>query len=119
MAYYQQDRLSIKSCNAIASLLAELVLLNESTESFREALAESPQFDSIGLFRLLDPQEKGYLCEKDLLKVVDTTHRKLLTYAFSWIDQTKSGQISRLEFATFLIPRDHLELREALAKRIE
>ena len=40
-----------------------------------------------------------------------TQHRKLLTYAFSWFDSLKVGDMTRLEFATFLLPRDNLELR--------
>ena len=37
-----------------------------------------------------------------------TTHRKLLSYAFSWMDNMKVGEISRLEFAVFLLPKEDL-----------
>lgn len=42
-----------------------------------------------------------------------TLHRKLLTYAFSWVDVGKVGEVSRFEFAAFLLPREHLGLRES------
>lgn len=41
-----------------------------------------------------------------------TSHRKLLTYAFSWVDVGKTGEVSRFELAAFLLPRDNLALRE-------
>jgi hypothetical protein len=118
MAYYQQHMLSIKSRNTLAELLAEVLLLNETIESFREALADTPYFDTLALFRFIDNQEKGYICEKDLHRVIGSTHRKLLTYAFTWMDNLKAGEISRIEFATFLLPRDNLELRELVAERV-
>jgi hypothetical protein len=60
---------------------------------------------------MLDHHEKGYLTEKDLHRVIGSLHRKLLTYAFTWVDTLKTGEVSRLEFATFLLPRDNLALR--------
>jgi hypothetical protein len=111
MAYYQQHMLSIKSRNTLAHILAEYTLINETNESYREAIANSPYFDSLALFRLIDHNEKGFICEKDLQNVIGTKHRKLLTYAFTWIDSLKTGEVSRLEFATFLLPRDNLQLR--------
>ena len=96
MAYYQQDMLSIKSRTILANILAEVVLLSESIESYREALATISYFDCIALFRFLDREEKGYLREKDFERAIGTSHRKLLTYAFSWFDNMKVGEISRL-----------------------
>lgn len=95
MAYYQNHRLSIKSASTLANLLVECLLLNETIESFREALAKTPYFDTLGLFRFLDRKEKGFLCEKDIHKIIGTSHRKLLTYAFTWMDNLKIGEISR------------------------
>jgi len=108
MAYYQHNMLSIKSRTILANILAEVVLLSEAVEQYREALADIPFFDCIALFRFLDREEKGYLREKDFQRVVGTSHRKLLTYAFSWFDNMKVGEISRLEFAVFLLPKDNL-----------
>lgn len=54
MAYYQHDMLSIKSRTLLANILAEVVLLSESLEGYREALADIPFFDCIALFRFLD-----------------------------------------------------------------
>jgi uncharacterized protein YciW len=54
MAYYQQNMLSIKSRTLLASILAEVVLISESVESYREALANLPFFDCIALFRFID-----------------------------------------------------------------
>lgn len=65
MAYYQHNMLSIKSRTLLANILAEVVLLSESIESYREALAQIDYFDCIALFRFLDREEKGYLREKD------------------------------------------------------
>lgn len=76
-------------------------------------------FDCIALFRFLDREQKGYLREKDFQRVVGTSHRKLLTYAFSWFDNMKVGEISRLEFAVFLLPKDDLSLRQLVAERVE
>lgn len=73
----------------------------------------------MALFRLIDSHEKGYIREKDINRLIGSTHRKLLTYAFSWVDSGKAGEVSRLEFATFLLPRDDLELRELVAERVE
>ena len=50
-----------------------------------------PYFDAISLFRLLDKDEKGYLHLKDFLTIIGEGHKKLVTYAFSWFDQTKMG----------------------------
>ena len=74
-------------------------------------MAEIDFFDCLALFRYLDREEKGYLREKDFQRVVGTKHRKLLTYAFSWFDVMKVGEISRLEFAAFLLPKENMELR--------
>lgn len=57
--------------------------------------------------------------ERDFQRIIGTTHRKLLTYAFSWMDNMKVGEISRLEFAVFLLPKDNLELRQLVAERVE
>ena len=108
MAYYQQDMLSIKSRSLLAHVLAEVVLLSESIECYREALASIDFFDCIALFRFLDREEKGYLRERDFQRIMGTTHRKLLSYAFSWMDNMKVGEISRLEFAVFLLPKKDL-----------
>lgn len=118
MAYYQQDMLSIRSRSLLAEVLAEVVLLSESIECYREALASIDFFDCIALFRFLDREEKGYLRERDFQRIIGTTHRKLLTYAFSWMDNMKVGEISRLEFAVFLLPKDNLELRQLVAERV-
>jgi hypothetical protein len=56
----------------------------------------------------LDREEKGYLREKDFERAIGTSHRKLLTYAFGWFDNMKVGEVSRLEFAVFLLPKDNL-----------
>lgn len=96
MAYYQHNMLSIKSRTLLANILAEVVLLSESIESYREALAQIDYFDCIALFRFLDREEKGYLREKDFERAIGTSHRKLLTYAFSWFDNMKVGEVSRL-----------------------
>lgn len=61
MAYYQHNMLSIKSRTLLANILAEVVLLSESIEAYREALAQIDYFDCIALFRFLDREEKGYL----------------------------------------------------------
>lgn len=66
MAYYTQHMLSIRSRTLLANILADVVLLNETNECYREALANTPYFDCLALFRALDRQEKGYICEKDL-----------------------------------------------------
>ena len=108
MAYYKANMLSIKARNNLAQLLAEVVLLSETVESYRESLAQVPYFDCIGLFRWLDREEKGYLSERDWQGVIGTRHRKLLTYAYSWFDTMKVGEVSRLEFAAFLLPKDNL-----------
>ena len=73
----------------------------------------------MGLFRLIDRQEKGFFSEKDLHRIIGTSHRKLLTYAFTWMDNLKAGEVSRLEFSTFLLPRENMELRELVAGRVE
>lgn len=96
MAYYQQNMLSIKSRTLLANILAEVLLLSDSLEAYREALARVDYFDCIALFRYLDLEEKGYLREKDFQRAIGTSHRKLLTYAFSWFDSMKVGEISRL-----------------------
>jgi len=111
MAYLHQNTLSIKSRTILSTLLAEVVLLSDSLEIFREALAKIENFDSVALFRYLDDEEKGYLRESDFQRLMGTKHKKLLTYAFSWVDAMKIGEISRLEFANFLLPKDNLELR--------
>jgi hypothetical protein len=54
MAYYQHDMLSIKSRTVLAGILAEVVLLSEAIEEYREALANIAYFDCIALFRFLD-----------------------------------------------------------------
>jgi hypothetical protein len=119
MAYYQQNMLSIKSRAILANIIAEVVLLSDSIETYREALARIDLFDCIALFRYLDQEEKGYLREKDFQRAIGTEHRKLLTYSFSWFDTMKVGEISRLEFASYLLPKENLELRELVAKRVE
>ena len=70
-----------------------------------------PFFDTLSLFRFIDEEEKGFISEKDLHRLIGTSHRKLLTYAFTWMDNLKAGEVSRLEFGTFLLPRDDLSLR--------
>lgn len=118
MAYYRKDMLSIKSRSIMAQLFAEIVLLSESLEAYRETLAQIPHFDCISLFRFIDQDQKGFIREKDIHKIVGTKHRKLLTYAFSWLDNLKIGEISRLEFAAFLLPKDNNNLRELVAIRM-
>jgi hypothetical protein len=54
MAYYQQDMLSIRSRTLLANILAEVVILNDTIEVYREELADTPFFDSLALFRFLD-----------------------------------------------------------------
>jgi hypothetical protein len=49
----------------LANILAELILLTEDVETYRQLLANTPFFDCIELFRVLDKDEKGYLCLKD------------------------------------------------------
>lgn len=83
--------LSIKARNTLAHLLAEVTLINTTNEAYRQSIASHPHSNPLALFRLLDQQEKGYLCEQDLQGVIGTKHRKLLTYAFTWIDALKSG----------------------------
>lgn len=95
MAYYQENTLSIASRTQLAKLLTELITTNDAVEDFREELASIPFFDSLSLFRLLDRDQKGLLAEKDLQLVMGTAHRKLLTYAFSWLDIQKIGEVSR------------------------
>lgn len=51
--------------------------------------------------------------------MVGTSHRKLLTYAFSWVDVAKVGEVSRFEFAAFLLPREDLPLREVNMRNLE
>ena len=96
MAYYQKNMLSIKSRALLANILAETVLLSSSIEIYRDALANIDYFDCIALFRYLDREEKGYLREKDFQRAIGTSHRKLLSYAFSWLDNMKVGEVSRL-----------------------
>ena len=54
MSYYLKDKLSIKSNQILANLFADLILLSEKVESFRQILATVPFFDCIELFRLID-----------------------------------------------------------------
>ena len=119
MAYFQANMPSIKTARCIAGILAEHVLLSETIEVYRQNLSQIQHFDCIALFRYLDRQEKGYLREKDFQRIIGTKHRKLLTYAFSWFDSMKVGEVSRLQFATFLLPKDNLQLRKLLTARIE
>lgn len=53
-------------------------------------------YDTLGLFRFIDKEEKGFIREKDINNIIGSKHRKLLTYAFSWIDGVKAGEVSRL-----------------------
>lgn len=86
MAYYQDNTLSIASRTLLAQLLAELIETCQAIEEGRQKLAALPFFQPLPLFRLLDTAQKGVLNERDLARVMGTSHRKLLTYAFSWID---------------------------------
>jgi hypothetical protein len=119
MAYYQEDTLSIASRQCLGELLAEALNATAAIEDFREILAAVPHFDSLSLFRLLDRQQKGFLAEKDLEFAVGTSHRKLLTYAFSWVDLGKAGEVSRFGFTAFLLPRDNLALREGSLRNLQ
>jgi hypothetical protein len=91
MSYYKRDKLSIKSNELLSNIFAELVLLTEDVETYRQLLANTPYFDCIELFRVLDRDEKGYLCLKDFEYIIGSSHKKLVAYAFSYFDQAKLG----------------------------
>jgi hypothetical protein len=65
MAYFKRDMLSIKTRNLLADYLADLTLLIDSMESFRNGLASLDAFDGISLFRFLDREQKGFLTVHD------------------------------------------------------
>lgn len=96
MAYYKKDQLSIRTRTLLADYLADLVLISESIESFRWALAQTEFFNGIQLFRYLDKNEKGYLTPKDFSVIISDEVKKIMHYAFSWFDISKSGQITRV-----------------------
>ena len=60
---------------------------------------------------MLDKDEKGYLTLKDFVYLIGEQHKKVVTYAFGWFDQAKLGEVSRLEFIAFMMPRRNEELR--------
>jgi hypothetical protein len=47
----------------------------------------------------------------DFLEMMGKQHEKLVTYVFAWFDQGKIGEVSRLEFISFLMPRRNEDLR--------
>lgn len=91
MAYFKKDMLSISTRNLLADYLADLTLLVNSLEAFREALAEQEGFEGLGLFRFLDRDQKGFLTIPDFEWIVGNSSKKLLHYAFSWFDVSKVG----------------------------
>lgn len=95
MAYYRKDQLSIKSRQLLADYLADLILITDSIESFRVALASTPHFSGISLFRYLDRDEKGLLVPSDFSVLVKDEGKKILHYAFSWFDVSKVGQVTK------------------------
>lgn len=105
MAYYKRDMLSIRTRNLIADYLADLTLIVDSIEPYRNSLAELQDYDIVSLFRFLDREEKGYLSVVNFEWLITDSSKKLLHYAFSWFDSSKVGEITRLEFIDFLLPR--------------
>ena len=118
MAYYKRDMLSIRTRNLLADYLADLTILVDSVEEYRTALAEIEGFDGIGLFRFLDREQKGYLSTSDFEWLIGGENKKLLHYAFSWFDISKVGEISRIEFLEYILPRECIELRDVISIRM-
>ena len=96
MAYYHRDMLSIRTRNLLADYLADLAILVDSVEPYRNALAQIEAFDGISLFRFLDHNQKGYLTINDFQWLIGDRNKKILHYAFSWFDTAKVGEITRL-----------------------
>ena len=46
-------------------------------------------------------------------------NKKLLHYAFSWFDIAKVGEISRIEFLEYILPRECIELRDVVSIRMQ
>ena len=96
MAYYKRDMLSIRTRNLLSDYLADLVVLIDSVECYRNALAEIEFFDGISLFRFLDQDEKGFITVRNIENLIGNKSKKILDYAFSWLDTAKVGEVTRL-----------------------
>lgn len=91
MSYYLRDMLSINTRNLLAEYLAKNISSAAAIEPFRCALADIPYFDTIGLFRFFDQEQKGYLTYQDFKYSMGSIDKKYLQYAFSRIDTLKVG----------------------------